>query len=273
MLHLGRTIFNRYLGIVDRTELVNWSKFTTPPERVQQFREAPTEHRPRPQEGLDMSTGTTASDMAASPWNKYIVRELASSASVEFAKNPSYYVKKGDMVEWHELFRDRMYRYLHDMEKAKGGTLISEYEIKKKASQLRSARSRKLKRRIRICEVMINHHADHDNVAEATRWVETLRTLQDLQVNGMSDDEEAIDESGRKYTLVYSPTWRNPTFDTFFDNLDSTRSSDRTLFNDRIGRPRNPRVRTHQTAKCTPPQGLPTSYYREGFGAYGAGPS
>ncbi|KAJ3991175.1 hypothetical protein F5050DRAFT_1581856, partial [Lentinula boryana] len=117
---------------------------------------------------------------------------------------------------------------------------------------------------VKICRVMAKYHADQGNVGAARFWDSTLQALNDLQVAGMSDKEEMLDEEGKKVTRVYSPAWQKPTFDELFDQVDVAPSSNATLFN-AAGRPRTTRIRSHPTVKRMPPQSLPASYFREGY--------
>lgn len=94
-------------------------------------------------------------------------------------------------------------------------------------------------------------------------WADILRDLDFLNIQGMSDDEETADDEGNKVMITYSPAFRRPEFDAFFDKVDGTPSSEPTIFTN-VGRHRAPRIRSHQTVERDPPQGLPVRYLRDG---------
>ncbi|KAJ3709684.1 hypothetical protein C8R42DRAFT_692125, partial [Lentinula raphanica] len=96
--NLGRQIMDQYIGITDSMELVNWNMYSTSEERLHQYQVDPERYHPQPKEGLD-TTAATAAEMAKSPWNRYIIRELASQASTVSAQNPAYYAKPGFVIE------------------------------------------------------------------------------------------------------------------------------------------------------------------------------
>ncbi|KAJ3779025.1 hypothetical protein FB446DRAFT_631059, partial [Lentinula raphanica] len=121
----------------------------------------------------------------------------------------------------------------------------------------------KMKRRIQICQTMVQHGRQESDSTTAF-WHDMLHALDDLDVAGMSDEEEAVDEAGNRVLMVHSPDWRHPKFERLFDQVDSTPSSMTTLFPP-VGRPRINRVRSPETIQRAPPQRLPISYFRDTY--------
>lgn len=99
---------------------------------------------------------------------------------------------------------------------------------------------------------------------ETTRyWADILRDLDLLGIQGMSDDEETVNDEGNQVMITYSPAFRHPGLDASFDKVDRTPSSEPSIFTN-VGRHRVPRIRSDQTVERDPPQGLPDWYLRNG---------
>lgn len=95
-------------------------------------------------------------------------------------------------------------------------------------------------------------------------WADILRDLDLLNIQGMSDDEETVDDEGNEVMITYSPAFRCQELDAFVDKVDGTPSSEPTIFTN-VGRHRALRFRSHQTVERDPPQGLPDQYLRDGY--------
>ncbi|KAJ3716693.1 hypothetical protein C8R42DRAFT_725129 [Lentinula raphanica] len=146
------------------------------------------------------------------------------------------------------------------MQKARDGKLKNEYEAKKKASLLQSMW--KLRRRLKICDIMAKHN--QDDAHAVAFWNNMLEALSHLDVAGMSDDEDSVDADGHRVLKVLSPQWRHPKFEQFFDQVDRMPATQAKLFPG-IGRPRIPRMRGEETVQRIPPPSLPTAYFRDGY--------
>ncbi|KAJ3832148.1 hypothetical protein F5878DRAFT_548571, partial [Lentinula raphanica] len=239
-----------------------WKRFAASEERLHQYRIAPESCHPQPKEALLDLTAGTASEMRRSPWNRYIICHLASNASLIFQRNPTYYAKVGEDIDWVGLFEERMYQHLFALQEARDGRLEEAYESKKKTSLLRKMRVNKMNRRLKICRTMTEHGGQ--GVAANTFWHDMLDAINYLDVAGMSDEEETLDEAGNKVLMVRSPNWRNPKFKRLLDEVDRIPSSETTLFPP-LGRPRTTRIRSLETVQRKPPRGLSASFFRDGF--------
>lgn len=109
---------------------------------------------------------------------------------------------------------------------------------------------------------MVAYHRNAGDQESTQHWANILQDLDLLNIQGMSDDEETMDDEGNKMIITYSPAFRRPELDALFDKVD--RTSESTIFTN-VGRHRAPRIRSHKTVERDPPQGLPIQYLRDGY--------
>lgn len=130
-----------WFGVANnRIDLVNWKEYSVPADRLQCFVQKPMEQGPKPGEMLFDTSANSPSDMAKAPWNRTIIEELVGHATEAFNNNPGYYTSGGNTIDWKSLFKERIYRHLLAIHKAKHDVLQMEYEAQKTASLRRSAR-------------------------------------------------------------------------------------------------------------------------------------
>lgn len=130
-----------WFGIANnRIEQDNWKEHSVPADRLQRFVQMPVEQGPKLGEMLFDTSANSPADMAKASWNRTIIKELVNRATETFNNNPSYYASDGDIIDWSSMFKERIYRHLLTIHKAKLGVLQHDYEAQKAASLRRSAR-------------------------------------------------------------------------------------------------------------------------------------
>lgn len=96
-----------------------------------------------------------------------------------------------------------------------------------------------------------------------TFWTGTLRSLQYLQADGMSD-EETEEQEGEKVRVVKDLWFRNPAFNDLWQYVDELPAQMKSLF-EQSGAKRLRRVFSEEVSDRSPPKNLPRTFYRQDY--------
>lgn len=107
---------------------------------------------------------------------------------------------------------------------------------------------------------MIQHSRRIGDEAALAFWTATLRSLQFLRTDGMSD-EETEDQGEEKVRLVKDLHFRDPAFTDLWQYVDNVPITMKSLFTQR-GPKRLCRVFTDELTNRSPPKNLPRTFYR-----------
>lgn len=110
------------------------------PDRLQLFLQTPSQYGPKAGEMLFDTSADSPAGMANAPWNRTIVKQLSDRAQEAFDQNPGLYTSGGETIDWNSLFKERIYRIILSLHKAKNGSLESQYELQKGQAQKRRVR-------------------------------------------------------------------------------------------------------------------------------------
>lgn len=135
---LARQILKDYLQINDSS---NWQHFTVPAGELGNFLADPQSYTFELTPGMKLNTSApTAANMQNSHWNRVVISLLAAKASERASERAEYYGCDTREIEWMRLLKDRVYRILLEVVKAKAGNRDPIYETRKQASRKRRCR-------------------------------------------------------------------------------------------------------------------------------------
>lgn len=137
---LGRQMIETYLGTDKIYDFIDWKEYSVPPDRLQLFLQTPSQYGPKAGEMIFDISESSPSEMANAPWNRTIVHQLASRAQETFNQNPGLYTSGDETIDWNSLFKERIYRIILSLHKAKNGVLESQHEFQKSQNQKRRTR-------------------------------------------------------------------------------------------------------------------------------------
>lgn len=106
---------------------------------------------------------------------------------------------------------------------------------------------------------MIQHSRSTGNEPGIAFWTATLKSLQSLQVNGMSD-EETESQGEEKVRVVKSLNFRNRAFDNLWRYVDEVPTTMKDLF-EQNGAKRLRRVFSIEVTERLPPRDLPRTFF------------
>lgn len=129
-----------YLGTDKILDFIDWKEYSVSPDRLHLFLQTPSQYGPKSGEMIFDTSPNSPSEMANAPWNRTIVHQLASRAQEAFDQNPGLYTSGNEIIDWNSLFKERVYRIILSLHKAKNGVLESQHRLQKSQNQKRRTR-------------------------------------------------------------------------------------------------------------------------------------
>ncbi|KAK7019362.1 hypothetical protein VNI00_018106 [Paramarasmius palmivorus] len=246
---LGRQIIYDAFGC----NITDASRCSISLDRLARYHEDPQLYGPGTlAEKLDLN-GHTLEEMKMSPWNQSLIHRLAMKAQREVI-SPQF-----AGLDWHQFFQERIHRILRSA--AARGTDVDQRAYAER--DLSPARHRKLQYRMQIAATMQKYSREANDEKMQDLWAFVLRSLSQLNADGMSDEEEGI-ECDEQVTFVHDLDFRHPDFRRLFEKVDDTRSLEKDIFN-QSGRHRRRRVAIHRLSERKPPPALSPTFYRPSY--------
>ncbi|KAK7459474.1 hypothetical protein VKT23_009457 [Stygiomarasmius scandens] len=268
MFKIGRTVLKDAFNISEIREIASSEPVSN--QRLALFNEDQLTFEPHHSEICLDTTPPTAVAMRDCAWNRAVIKVLANQAEYLISNTKDLSDHLSGRVDWVELFKSRFYDIFLDIQTARDANLpdlqaqtTAKYEEKKDRNKRRRELRQKFITRQQISSTMRAHFEKAGDDKELGFWTATLTVINNLQADGMSDEETGY-EGEEQIKVVKKLPFRHPDLASLLQHVDSTPKMMKKLF-DQGGRKRVRRVFSNETSQRSPPPNLPSTFYRQEY--------